>query len=246
MDLQNKTKTELDRLAREYDLPNRDKMDRAMLINALIPIIFSGSRLPVTSSMVIAGIRHNHSSPGGEKTTAPPPPAATGCADPYPIPDLYDRDLLVAMPINPASVYVCWEISSATREKYKKQLQTEELPLRLKLYGKSEENGDLLASAAVGQTGRYIFNHHLPGRECWVEMEADNQQGCRFRIMVSRHITMPGDQIHDGGRFVAMTVRKDKQGLLTLSDPTQMALHEDGLHNLWGGASSIEFSRRQR
>ncbi len=246
MDLQNKTKTELDRLAREYNLPNRDKMDKAMLINALMPIIFPGSRLPVTSSMVITEIRYGQSSPDGEKTAAPPPPTATGSADRYPIPDLYERDLLVAMPINPASIYVCWEISSSTKEKYKKQLKTEKLPLQLKLYSKNRDDNDLLASAAVGQTGSYIFNHHLPGRECWVEMEADNQQGSRFKIMVSRHITMPGDQIHDSGRFVAMTVRKDKQGLLTLSDPTQMAPHGDGLHNLWGSASSIELSRRQR
>ncbi len=246
MDLQNKTRTELDRLAREYNLPNRDKMDKAMLINALMPLIFPGSRLPVTSSMIIAEIRQGQSSPNGAPPTVTQPSIVTSSAAPCPIPDTYERDLLAVMPVNPSRIYVCWEVSSSTKEKYRVQLKTEEFHLLLKLYCKNQDNNDLLESARIRLTGNYLFNHHLPGRECWVEMEMSNQQDSCCSIMVSRHIKMPDDQVDASENFVSMTVRKDEQGLLILSGPTQMTPHGDGLQNLWGGTSSIELSRRQR
>ena len=55
MDLRHKTKKELYALARQYNIPNRSKMNKDILANALMSIVFPGTRLPVLSSMTVTG-----------------------------------------------------------------------------------------------------------------------------------------------------------------------------------------------
>ncbi len=247
MDLRHKTKKELYALARQYNIPNRSKMNKATLVNALMPIVFPGTRLPVLSSMAVTEPPHGQYA---KKQTRPPaftssPNRQPGKA-PYPIPLAYERDLLALMPITPSMAYVCWELSSRTKEQYQIQLKTGEPHILLKLYIKNQDKNDVLESVRVGQIGSYVFNHYLPSRECWVELGANNETGTYFSIMVSRHIKMPGDQIHDTGEFVSMTVKKNARGLLDLSVFTRIKIPEDNLHTVWKGASSTELTRRQK
>ncbi len=247
MDLRHKTKKQLDTLARQYKIPNRSRMNKAMLVKALMPIVFPGTRLPVMSSMTITGIRQD--SPSESPASVPvfrTPSTGKSPAESWPIPHTYERDLLALMPIDPSTVYVCWELSSRTKEKYQIQLKIREPHILLKLCMKNQYQDHVLESVRVGQIGSYIFNHYLPGKDCWVEMVMDNEKGSYCSIMVSRHVKMPDDQMHDTGEFVSMTVQKNQQGLLELSGLTQMKGKGDSSHTTWKSISSLELSRRQK
>ena len=247
MDLRHKTKKELYTLARQYNIPNRSKMNKDILANALMSIVFPGTRLPVLSSMTVTG--NLQGQPAKNQTKAPvfrPCPVRQPGIAPYPIPLAYERDLLALMPIDPSRAYVCWELSSRTKEQYQIQLKTGDPHILLKLYMKNQDKNDVLESVRVGQIGSYVFNHYLPGRECWVEMGVNNETGAYFSVMVSRRIKMPDDQIHETGEFVSMTVKKNAQGLLDLSGFTRIKNTGDNLHTVWKGSSSTELTRRQK
>ncbi len=247
MDLRFKTKKQLYALARQYSIPNRSNMSKDMLVKALMSIVFPRTRLPVMSSMTITGIRQDYPSEIPKRhLVSRPSPTWTSPVDPYPIPLAYERDLLVLMPIDPSTSCVCWELSSRTREKYQVQLKIREPHILLKLYIKNQDKNYVLESVRVGQMGNYMFHHYLPGKDCWVELGVDNKKGSYCTIMVSRHVKMPDDQMHDTGKFVSMTVKKNQQGLLELSGLTRMKGKGDSSHTTWKSVSSLELSRRKK
>ncbi len=247
MDLRHKTKKQLYALARKYNLPNRSRMNKAALINTLMPMVFPGTRLPVVSSMAVTEIHHGQYSENQTRSSAfPSSPKGQPGMEPYPIPLAYERDLLALMPVDPSTAYVCWELSSRTKEQYQIQLKTRDPHILLKLYMKNQDKNHVLESVQVGQIGSYVFNHYLPSKVCWVEMGVNNETGTYFSVMVSRRIKMPDDQIHDTGEFTSMTVQKNEQGLLALSGFTRIKDPGDNIHTIWKGKSSIELSRRQK
>ncbi len=163
-------------------------------------------------------------------------------ADVYPLPSAYERDLLVLMPVNPSTAYVCWEISPRTREQCRLRIKSGEPHLLMKLYTENQDENLVMESVRIEQMGSYFFRHYLPGRNCWAELLVGSESGSYLTVMVSRRVRMPDDQIHESGEFTTMTVRKNERGLLALSGFNRMISGGDGLHKTWKGVSSIENS----
>ncbi len=248
MNLTHKTKKQLYELARQYQVPNPEKMDKTMLINALMQLIFRGSRLPATSSMAFVKTRHGDGQKGPvlmSPLNVPTAPTDKKEAS-YPIPSVYERDFLILMPINPSHIYACWELSRQTRETLQVQYGINAPQIILQLCVMDQNETRHLERVQVAPVSSYLFHHYLPSTMCWVEMGVSDEKGSYFSIMESRRVKMPNDTMDDIQSIRIMTVRKNEKGQLILSDQARLNAPKHQVKTVWDSISSIESIRRPK
>lgn len=233
MQLKSMTKKELYELAKTHNVRNRSKMTKAEIIKALLPIL-----MPVESQTTESAVSSFQGGPEPVQASI----QQVKKTEKYPIPDTYNRDLLTLMPVNPSTEYVCWELSRGTHSKYCNELNLDAADLLLKLYKKDADGSQVVETLQVGTAGSYSFHHYLPAMICWVEVGLKSDDGQYFPIMVSRRVKMPDDKVSDTGEVRSMTVKKNSQGLLTLSGYGEMDLDKPN-DETWKGLSSYEFGR---
>ncbi|MGE4497316.1 MAG: DUF4912 domain-containing protein [Deferribacterales bacterium] len=183
MNLSEMTKKELYRLAVELNVENRSKMTKEELAEAL------ASAMPARqaySSTELHKAEAAHAMP--EKVR----PAE------YPIPNRYQIDTAVLLPINPRKEYVYWEVADSTVNRFRSEHSSPEVSFVLKIYGgNGEENADELASVRVGRYGNWFFDLYVPDRLIWAEIGLLDNKGNYFAVAQSRRVRMPSDKISE-------------------------------------------------
>jgi hypothetical protein len=186
MNLSEMTKKELYKLAVEHDLPNRSKMTKEQLAKKLEKLLNKPEgALPQSVS--------------SEITTVAPPKEPVRVKPPeYPIPDRYQLDTVVLLPVNPRKEYVYWEISDNTVNRFKKDFDSSEISYVLKVFcGDGETEFSESASVRVGRYGTWYFDLYVPDKILWAEIGILDNKGNYHAVTGSRKVRMPSDRISD-------------------------------------------------
>ena len=199
MNLSKLTKKELYEQAAKRDIAGRSKMTKKELIEALEPYF---SQAPSSSDKVGYG--------EAEKTEAPP------MVPDYPIPDYYQVDTIVFMPINPRREYVYWELSEKTLKNLSDKLGSEHLTVVLKIY-QSEAEKKELASIKVGRYGNWYFDFYSPDEVMWAELGIMDDKGNYHAVVSSRKVKMPSDKLSGVDEETWMTVGEKIEEIMKLS-----------------------------
>lgn len=181
MNLEKLTKKELYKLASDKKIKGRGGMTKKELIEELNPFF-----MPKTESKSV-------SSPLPEKAEKTPP-SYPPILD-YPIPDRYQIDTIVLLPVNPEREYAYWEISDNKVNKFCSEHQITEPVFILKLHSLTEEADVELASIRVGRYGNWFFDIEAPEKTLWAEVGMLDTKGNFFSIVSSRKIKMPSNAI---------------------------------------------------
>lgn len=181
MNLSEMTKNELYRIAVELNLKNRSKMTKMELIKALETSLSEQESYSSSENNV------NVKEPAKQKITPPD----------YFIPDRYQIDTVVFLPVNPKKEYVYWEVSDNTVYKFKKEHDSLEISFVLKLFKTNNEQVEEIASVRVGSYGNWFFYFHVPDTVLWAEIGIMDNKGNYFTVASSRKIRMPSDKISE-------------------------------------------------
>ncbi|MCX8084137.1 MAG: DUF4912 domain-containing protein [Calditerrivibrio sp.] len=206
--LENLSKNELYELAKSKNIKGRSKMSKEELINSLkqeinMEQLVEQSKFdPVPDSNI--GYEYKE-----QKT-----PVVTPKAEDYPLPQTYDYDMIMFLPIDAKRAYVCWELTRAKLEEFIGGDNINNLKLTLRLVTK---NIGELSKVKVGLFGNYFFvNHLLEDQEAWTEIGIENQDGFK-PILVSNSFKMPCERISDKDDIVYMTVKSHIEKIIHLS-----------------------------
>lgn len=193
-ELQHKTVKDLRRIAGEYDLPNRTRLTKTELIQAIAAALArSGDAptvlaAPTASAAPLLGSSTAASTPASStppqavpaKPVEPPPTTDPG----LPIPDRYGQDRLVLLVQDPSHLFAYWELADGTLQR-------------------------VLEAAADGERTPVLVIHGTNGSE---QREVDLGGG-NYYVSVS-----------SGSRFNADLALRDRNGGLTVivsSNPVQ-------------------------
>ena len=115
MNVKTMTKTELYELAKKHNLPNRSKMTKDELIKALSKYnkTVAPKVAPQASSSTVTSHMPENPAPNPEPARKPE----------YPIPDRYNLDTVVLLPVNPKKEYVYWEVIRQDRRRIPLKIQ---------------------------------------------------------------------------------------------------------------------------
>jgi hypothetical protein len=183
MNLSEMTKKELYRLAVELNLANRSKMTKEELEQALDKAMSDNKTHSSTEQHKV------HPSPVLPEKISPPE---------YPIPDRYQIDTAVLLPVNPRKEYVYWEVADNTVNRFKVQHESPEISFVLKVFGGNEtDSGEELASVRVGRYGNWFFDLYVPDKMIWAEIGLMDNKGNYFAVAHSRKVRMPSDKISE-------------------------------------------------
>lgn len=187
MNLKKMNKTELYELAKKYDIKNRSKMTKDELIKAISKYkkTVSPNKAPQTPSSTVTS--HMPDSP-----VQKPEPAAK---PEYPIPDRYNIDTVVLLPVNPKKEYVYWEVSDKTVNEYLSRFSIEKPVFILKVFQSNEEYTEELASVRVEKYGNWYFDLYCPEMNLWAELGILDSMGNYYTIASSKKIKMPTDKV---------------------------------------------------
>lgn len=144
----------------------------------------------------------------------------------YKIPEKYDLDILMFLPIDAKRAYVCWEITEARIRQFIKDSDINSIKIKLKLF--TDNNGEI-SSVYVNSLGNYFFvNGMLEDSEAWSEIGIEFD-GRYIPILKSNSFKMPSEHISDRDDVLYMTVRSSVEKIINIS-----------LHGIDGYYSSID------
>lgn len=135
----------------------------------------------------------------------------------YPIPETYNIDTLVLLPVDPTIQYCYWQISTNTRMQYKDYLVKSFYRYKLKVFVKDQDGTKEIQEIEVGDYGNYYFHHYLPGRLAWAEIGFMSDEGIFIPIMTSKRIIIPRDTLSTITDETFMTVQENYMEILRLS-----------------------------
>lgn len=165
----------------------------------------------------------------------------------YPIPETYNIDSIVLLPVDPSIQYCYWQISTNTRLQYKDYLIKSFYRYKLKMFVKDQDGTRELQEIEVGDYGNYYFHHYLPGRLAWAEIGFMSDEGIFIPIMTSKRIIIPKDTLSTITDETFMTVQENYMEILRLSGidsdahPGSIEFHKALLKQLLKNISSSSF-----
>lgn len=186
MNLKTMNKTELYELAKKHNLPNRSRMTKDELVKALSKYekTVSPKVAPQASSSTVT-------SHMPEKPVQPEPARKPE----YPIPDRYNLDTVVLLPVNPKKEYVYWEVSDKTVGEYLSRFNIQSPVFILKVFQSDGEKTEELAGVRVEKYGNWYFDLYCPEMNLWAELGILDSMGNYFTIASSKKIKMPSDKV---------------------------------------------------
>jgi hypothetical protein len=113
----------------------------------------------------------------------------------YPIPDRYNLDTVVLLPVNPKKEYVYWEVSDKTVDSYLARFSISQPVFILKVFQTDGEKTEDLASIRVGKYGNWYFDLYCPEMNLWAELGILDSMGNYYTIASSKKIKMPSDKV---------------------------------------------------
>jgi len=162
----------------------------------------------------------------------------------YPIPETYNIDTLVLLPVDPTIQYCYWQISTNTRLQYKDYLIKSFYRYKLKIFTKDQDGTREIQEVEVGDYGNYYFHHYLPGRLAWAEIGFISDEGIFIPIITSKRIVIPKDTLSTITDETFMTVQENYMEILRLSGidsdahPGSIEFHKSLLKQLLKNISS--------
>ncbi|XOB66393.1 DUF4912 domain-containing protein [Deferribacteres bacterium DY0037] len=219
MNLNKMTKTELYELAKKYDIKNRSRMTKDKLLAAL-------SKYEDT----VTPVKAPQTSSSSETVTSamPEKPAPEPVKKPeFPIPDKYNLDTVVLLPVNPKKEYVYWEVSDKTVDEYCSRLSITKPVFILKVYQSDGSKVDELASVRVKKYGNWYFDLYCPEMSLWAELGILDNMGNYYAITSSKKVKMPSDKISSViDKETWMTVGEKIEKIFELSGASDMHKEE--------------------
>jgi len=252
MDLKNMNKKMLYERAKKYDVKNRSKMTKDELVKVLSKYekTVSPKEAPQASSSAATVTSHMPDS------SAPKPEPAK--KPEYPIPDRYNLDTVVLLPVNPKKEYVYWEVSDKTSDSWLAKFGISKPVFILKVFQTNGENIEELASVRVEKYGSWYFDLYCPEMNLWAELGILDNMGNYFTIVSSKKIKMPSDKVSSEiDKETWMTVGEKIEQIFELSGVSDVQkdellssarLHTElfkKLHEQEGGMSSAILHKSQ-
>jgi len=210
MEKQNMTKKKLYEIARKHNIPGRSKMSKKELISAIEDI----ETVNLTEKSVA----------GGDKgTSAAITNFPSDGINPEPeitLPEKYNVDTLVLLPINPANAFAFWEVTATTLAKYTGERDLSKCKLVLSFFISGENNSQMerIAFSPVYDIGNYYLNDsRINDSILWAELDAFYNDGKRINILTSAKIKMPSDKISTDTDTEFMQINEYSEKLLEYS-----------------------------
>ncbi len=239
MNLSKLTKNELMNLAKEKQIKNRTKMNKAELVAQLEPFFQASTNAESSTNNV-----GYDTAPKPEKNVKPK-------RDEYPIPAYYNKDMIALMPVDPTSEYVYWEISDHTMSEAKQRLNiANDEQLTLKVFAHEPEKVLEFASVKVERIGCWYFNINLADKIVWAELGYVDKDGVYHSLIKSKTIKMPADKVSEiVDEETWMTIGGDLDKLYKLSGVgmrdanSSISIHEEVIKQLQihAGSSNMSF-----
>lgn len=212
---------ELKVFARERKVKDRTKMNRNELIKALKTADLHKESKPQVKkqSDIEDGSLPEINLPTSitSKSGLVQKPVSEQKKEEFPIPENYNIDSLVLLPIDPSLQYSYWQISTNTRWQYKEYLIKSYYKYKLKFFTKDEEGTREVQEIEIGDYGNYYFHHYLPGKIAWIEAGFISDDGVFIPIMSSKRIVIPRDTLSNVTDETFMTVQENYMEILRLS-----------------------------
>ncbi|MCA1932172.1 MAG: DUF4912 domain-containing protein [Calditerrivibrio sp.] len=132
----------------------------------------------------------------------------------YQIPQKYDLDFLMFLPIDAKRAYVCWEITEAKIRQFISDSDIRSMKVKLKLF--TDKNGEI-SSVDVDNLGNYFFiNGMLEDSEAWSEIGL--YVGDKYiSVLKSNSFKMPSEHISERDDALYMTVRSSVERIINIS-----------------------------
>lgn len=211
------TKKELYELAQKFNIAGRSAMDKDGLTRALKKYDKTVAKAQDTVKDTVSSHTQPQSAP--EPVYRPSKPE-------YPIPDRYNIDTVVILPVNPKKEYVYWEVSDKTASEFCGAHGSAAVFI-LKVFTGEDDSISELASVKVGKYGNWYFDLYCPDASMWAEIGMLDSRGNYFTISSSKKIKMPTDRISDMiDEETWMTVGENIEKIYTLSGITDMQKQE--------------------
>ncbi len=126
-----------------------------------------------------------------EDTTESPKIESKYIKEEYPIPERYNINKVVLLPVDPSKHFVYWEIKDETLEDLKSKYS--EVSFTIKLYENREEALTIEINSAVGS---YYIHYHAPFEKLYVVLGAV-ADGTFIPLVSSKEIYVPSDEISE-------------------------------------------------
>ena len=188
MDLSGLTRKKLYEIAKEKKIIGRSKMKKAELIKSIQKL----NKLS-TNTEEKKYISSQTSDNKTEEISSKEKPTETQETD-YKIPERYNIDTLVLLPVNPQKEFVFWEVSDATEEKFKTELMIDKVDYFLKIFKINGHSAKELKSVMVDKIGNYYFDIDIHDDKIWCELGVLNKNNEFCTILASKKIKIPGDK----------------------------------------------------
>jgi hypothetical protein len=239
-------KAELYELAKKFNIKNRSAMSKDELVKALSKYEKTVSKNEIPSKETLTS--HMPEQPKQEAFVP---------KKEYPIPDRYNIDTVVLLPVNPKKEYVYWEVSDKTVGAFCAKYNTADPVFILKVFAGEDDSFSELASVRVGKYGNWYFDLYCPSQKLWSEIGMLDSMGNYHTIASSKKIMMPADTISDLiDEETWMTVGENIEKIYTLSGITDLQKEEllssarmhselfKKLHKAEGGMSSSTLAHK--
>ncbi len=205
--LENLSKSELYELAKAKNIRGRSKMSREELIKALkeevnSELLVEMSKYDPNPSMV------GYEMPTAEQVYIPPQKPD------YKIPETYNYDMLMFLPIDAKRAYVCWELTKNKLAEFMSDIDLTNFKFTLRLVTRSFGE---ISKVKVGNNGNYFFaNSMLEDQEAWAELGVEDGNGFK-PLLISNSFKMPSERVSDRDDVLYMTVRANIEKVIHLS-----------------------------
>jgi len=219
MTLRKLKKTELYELAQKYGVKNRSKMTKDELIKAI-------SKYEKTVQP-----EETQAKPESENVSSPMPEAPKEQhkvqKPEYPIPERYNLDTVVLLPVNPKKEYVYWEVSDRTVSDICQKLNISQAVYILKVFQSNGGGAEELASVRVDRYGNWYFDLYCPEMNLWAELGLLDDMGNYYPLVQSKKIKMPSDRVSEEiDKETWMTVGERIEKIYELSGLTDVQREE--------------------
>ncbi|MDY6821191.1 MAG: DUF4912 domain-containing protein [Deferribacterota bacterium] len=224
---------DLYKIAKEKNIKNRSNMSKKMLIEALYAL-----ERKKDTAINVENTKIQPSSKTLTKKDKDEDRKVMPQKDDYQIPESYNVDTLVLLPVDPAIQYCYWQISTDTREQYKDYLSKSLYRYKLKLFIKDSEGTKELQEIETGDYGNYYFHHYIPGKLAWAEIGFTSDEEVFIPIITSKRIVVPRAGISDKTDETFLSIDENYMEILKLSGidsnihPSSIAFHRELLKQL--------------
>ncbi len=137
----------------------------------------------------------------------------------YPIPERYNVDKIVLLPVDPSKHFVYWELKDETLKDLKNKYS--EITFAIKLY---ENNKEALTLEISSPTGSYYIHYHAPFEKLYaaIGIVVDGQF---IPIALSKEIYVPSDEISEfSEEEIWMTKVKEWKEIISKSYEKDLSL----------------------